>query len=92
MDNAKDIISVGFDPRKTFIYSDLKYFGNHFLMNAWEFSKLLTFKYVRHVPIFFVNTLGTDLSSVTIAKFGEPLGSMKGILSWLTFRVAANSF
>ncbi|KAN0068384.1 hypothetical protein V8E54_013580 [Elaphomyces granulatus] len=47
MDNARDIISVGFDPRKTFIYSDLKYVGNHFLMNAWEFSKLLTFNQVR---------------------------------------------
>jgi tryptophanyl-tRNA synthetase len=47
MDNAKDIISVGFDQKKTFIYSDLKYFGNHFLMNAWEFAKLISFKYVR---------------------------------------------
>lgn len=53
MDNAKDIISVGFDPKKTFIYSDLKYFGNHFLMNTWEFSKLLTFKYVLNVPLFY---------------------------------------
>ena len=44
MENAKDIISVGFDSTKTFIYSDLKYLGNHFLMNAWEFSKLVTFK------------------------------------------------
>jgi tryptophanyl-tRNA synthetase len=47
MDNAKDIISVGFDPKKTFIYSDLKYVGGHMLMNAWEFSKLLTFNQVR---------------------------------------------
>ncbi|KAA8644555.1 hypothetical protein EYZ11_001469 [Aspergillus tanneri] len=47
MENAKDIISLGFDVKKTFIYSDLKYFGNHFLMNAWEFSKLVTFNQVR---------------------------------------------
>jgi len=47
MENAKDIISVGFDQKKTFIYSDLKYFGGHMLMNAWEFSKLLTFNQVR---------------------------------------------
>ncbi len=25
--NAKDIIAVGFDPRKTFIFSDLEYVG-----------------------------------------------------------------
>ncbi|RYP22451.1 hypothetical protein DL765_001663 [Monosporascus sp. GIB2] len=47
MDNAKDIIALGFDVKKTFIYSDLKYLGGHFLMNAWEFSKLVTFNQVR---------------------------------------------
>jgi len=47
MDNAKDLIALGFDPKKTFIFSDLKYLGNHFLMNAWEFSKLTTFNQVR---------------------------------------------
>lgn len=46
-DNAKDIISVGFDQAKTFIYSDLEYVGGHMLMNAWEFSKLVTFNQVR---------------------------------------------
>ena len=39
-ENAKDIIATGFDMKKTFIYSDLKYLGGHFLMNAWEFSKV----------------------------------------------------
>lgn len=53
MENARDIIAVGFDPKKTFIYSDLKYFSNHFLMNAWEFSKLLTFKYVLYVSFHY---------------------------------------
>ncbi|KAL2870896.1 uncharacterized protein BJX67DRAFT_369833 [Aspergillus lucknowensis] len=47
MENAKDIIALGFDLKKTFIYSDLKYVSNHFLMNAWEFSKLVTFNQVR---------------------------------------------
>ncbi|KKK21782.1 tryptophanyl-tRNA synthetase, cytoplasmic [Aspergillus rambellii] len=47
MENAKDIIALGFDVKKTFIYSDLKYVGGHFLMNAWEFSKLVTFNQVR---------------------------------------------
>lgn len=47
MDNARDIIALGFDVQKTFIYSDLNYLSNHFLMNAWEFSKLVTFNQVR---------------------------------------------
>ncbi|PYI07881.1 tryptophanyl-tRNA synthetase [Aspergillus sclerotiicarbonarius CBS 121057] len=47
MENAKDIIALGFDLKKTFIYSDLKYVSNHFLTNAWEFSKLVTFNQVR---------------------------------------------
>ncbi|OOF94230.1 hypothetical protein ASPCADRAFT_208755 [Aspergillus carbonarius ITEM 5010] len=47
MENAKEIIALGFDLKKTFIYSDLKYVSNHFLMNAWEFSKLVTFNQVR---------------------------------------------
>lgn len=47
MENAKDIIALGFDVKKTFIYSDLKYVGGHMLMNAWEFSKLVTFNQVR---------------------------------------------
>ncbi|KAK1149269.1 tryptophan--tRNA ligase [Aspergillus melleus] len=47
MENARDIIALGFDVKKTFIYSDLKYISNHFLMNAWEFGKLVTFNQVR---------------------------------------------
>jgi tryptophanyl-tRNA synthetase len=35
-ENAKDIIATGFDVKKTFIYSDLKYIGGHILHNAWE--------------------------------------------------------
>src|SRR5204863_7039244 len=45
--NAKDIISCGFDMKKTFIYSDLEYVKGQFLMNVWEFSKLITFNQVR---------------------------------------------
>jgi tryptophanyl-tRNA synthetase len=33
--------------KKTFIYSDLKYISGPFLMNAWEFSKYVTFNQVR---------------------------------------------
>ena len=41
---------MGFDEKKTFIYSDLKFIGSaggHMMVNAWEFSKLLTFNQVR---------------------------------------------
>lgn len=47
LQNAKDIIACGFDVKKTFIYSDLDYIKGHFLMNVWEFSKLVTFNQVR---------------------------------------------
>ncbi|KIH86569.1 tryptophanyl-tRNA synthetase [Sporothrix brasiliensis 5110] len=46
-DNARDIIALGYDQKKTFIFSDLEYLSNHFLMNAWEFSRLVTFNQVR---------------------------------------------
>lgn len=49
-ENAKDIIALGFDVKKTFIYSDLKFVGNgggHFSLNAWEFSKIVNFDQVR---------------------------------------------
>ena len=34
IENATDIGALGFDIKKTFIFSDLKYLGHHFLMNA----------------------------------------------------------
>lgn len=46
-ENAKDIIAMGFDEKKTFIYQDTKYFSGHFYWNALEFSKLVTFNQVR---------------------------------------------
>lgn len=46
-DNARDLIALGFDQKKTFIFSDLDYLSNHFLMNAWEFSRLVTYNQVR---------------------------------------------
>lgn len=46
-DNAKDILAMGFDKKKTFIYSSLKYIGGHYALNAWEFSKLVNFNQVR---------------------------------------------
>lgn len=45
--NAKDILAVGFDLRKTFVYSDFHYMGGHFYQNAIEFAKLLPTNQVR---------------------------------------------
>lgn len=46
LENAKDIIALGFDPKKTFIYSDYEYMGGHFYRNTSEFESLLTFNQV----------------------------------------------
>jgi tryptophanyl-tRNA synthetase len=32
VENAKDIISFGFDPKKTFIFSNMEYMGYSFLL------------------------------------------------------------
>lgn len=40
--NAKDIIAVGFDPKKTFIFSDLQYMNGRFFENVVKVSKQIT--------------------------------------------------
>ncbi|KAF2743741.1 tryptophanyl-tRNA synthetase [Sporormia fimetaria CBS 119925] len=50
-DNAKDIISIGFDVKKTFIYIDSEFFtsgwNRHFSLNTTEFEKLINNNQVR---------------------------------------------
>ncbi|KAL1310525.1 hypothetical protein AAFC00_000809 [Neodothiora populina] len=46
-DNCKDIIALGFDPKKTFIYTDYEYMGGHFYQNISEFEALLTNNQIR---------------------------------------------
>lgn len=46
-DNAKDILALGFDYKKTFIFSDFGYMGGHLYQNSIEFSKLLPWNQVR---------------------------------------------
>lgn len=49
-ENIKDIIALGFDVNKTFIYTDYEYLGGHFYRNASEFESMVTFNQVgRHV-------------------------------------------
>jgi len=46
-DNCKDIIALGFDKKKTFIYTDYEYMGGHFYQNISEFETLLTNNQIR---------------------------------------------
>lgn len=41
--NAKDIIATGFDPEKTFIFSDYDFMGGAWYRNITRFSKLVTY-------------------------------------------------
>ncbi len=41
-DNAKDIIAVGFDAKKTFIFSDLEYMGGGFYETVVRISRQIT--------------------------------------------------
>jgi tryptophanyl-tRNA synthetase len=45
--NAKDIIAVGFDPKKTFIFSDYDYMGGAFYRNITRMAKHITFNQAR---------------------------------------------
>ncbi|KAF2805145.1 tryptophanyl-tRNA synthetase [Mytilinidion resinicola] len=51
IENAKDAIAMGYDLKKTFIYSDFLFMGSgsngHFYENAMEFSKLVNFNQMR---------------------------------------------
>ncbi|KAH8664229.1 hypothetical protein BX600DRAFT_464049 [Xylariales sp. PMI_506] len=48
-DNTKDIISIGFDPEKTFIFSDYNYMGGAWYRNITRFSKLVTYNTAKAV-------------------------------------------
>ena len=48
-DNCKDIIAIGFDPDKTFIFSDYEYMGGAFYKNVTRFSKLVTYNVAKAV-------------------------------------------
>nr|CAH7761868.1 unnamed protein product [Callosobruchus chinensis] len=65
-ENAKDIIAVGFDPDKTFIFSDLDYIGQcpEFYRNMIRIQKCVTFNQVKGI-------FGFDDSTV-IGKIAFP--------------------
>ena len=41
--NAKDILAVGFDQKKTFLFSDFDYMGGSFYQNVVQISRLITY-------------------------------------------------
>ncbi|KAJ5115143.1 hypothetical protein NUU61_000902 [Penicillium alfredii] len=45
--NAKDIMAVGFDPKKTFIFSDFDYIGGAFYENMCRMAKRITINQVK---------------------------------------------
>lgn len=46
-ENAKDIIGIGFDPAKTFIFSDLEFVGGAFYENICSLAKRITFNQIQ---------------------------------------------
>ncbi|KAJ3407909.1 tryptophan---tRNA ligase [Chytriomyces confervae] len=47
IENAKDIISFGFDPKRTFMFSNLDYMGGGFYSNVVKIAKCITFSQAR---------------------------------------------
>ncbi|KAL2258278.1 hypothetical protein VTK26DRAFT_8452 [Humicola hyalothermophila] len=70
--NAKDIIAIGFDPAKTFIFSDFDYVGGAFYKNIVRLSKHITLNQAR--AIFGFN----DSTNIGRIHFG----SIQGASSW----------
>ncbi|KAK4451905.1 hypothetical protein QBC34DRAFT_46081 [Podospora aff. communis PSN243] len=70
--NAKDIIAIGFDPAKTFIFSDFEFVGGAFYRNIVRLSKHITLNQAR--AIFGFN----DSTNIGRIHFG----SIQGATSW----------
>ncbi|KAJ6220687.1 hypothetical protein RDWZM_006499 [Blomia tropicalis] len=49
LDNVRDIIACGFDPDKTFIFSDMSYMGEAFYKNVLQIQRLVTFNQVKGI-------------------------------------------
>jgi len=48
-ENTKDIIACGFDPERTFIFSDFDYMGGNFYRNVNKIARAVTFSQVRGI-------------------------------------------
>jgi len=47
--NTRDIVAVGFDPKKTFIFSDYEFMGGAFYRNITRMAKHITLNVARAV-------------------------------------------
>jgi tryptophanyl-tRNA synthetase len=63
--NAKDIIAVGFDPKKTFIFSDWGFVGGAFYKNVTKAARKITFNQIR-------GAFGFDAETNNIGEFHFP--------------------
>ena len=48
-ENTKDIVACGFDPRRTFIFSDVNYMCTPFYLNTLKIAKCVTFNQARGI-------------------------------------------
>ncbi|CCU82892.1 Tryptophanyl-tRNA synthetase [Blumeria hordei DH14] len=67
--NAKDIIAVGFDPKKTFMFSDYEFMGGALYRNVTRISKHITLNVARAVFGF------NDSSCIGKVHFGAVQGA-----------------
>ncbi|KAI1847179.1 hypothetical protein JX265_011855 [Neoarthrinium moseri] len=68
-DNTKDIIAIGFNPEKTFIFSDYDFMGGAFYRNITRFSKMVTYNQAKAVFGF------NDSSNIGKIHFGSIQGA-----------------
>ncbi|GAB7350057.1 hypothetical protein MBLNU459_g0727t1 [Dothideomycetes sp. NU459] len=80
-DNCKDIIALGFDVKKTFIYTDYEFMGGHFYQNITEFESLLTNNQIRGALGFDGSTnigLNAFAAKQCVAAFASSYPAMWG--------------
>jgi len=49
IENCKDILALGFDPERTFIFSDTGYMGGVFYQNVCKVQKALTYNQLKGI-------------------------------------------
>lgn len=84
-DNCKDIIALGFDIKKTFIYSDYEYVGGHFYQNVSEFEALMTNNQIRGAMGFDGSTnigLNAFAAKQCVAAFASSYPAIFGAGDW----------
>ncbi|KAK8207897.1 tryptophan--tRNA ligase [Zalaria obscura] len=85
LENAKDIIALGFDVKKTFMYSDYEYMGGHFYQNVSEFESLLTNNQIRGALGFNESTnvgLNAYAAKQCVAAFASSYPTIFGCGDW----------